>query len=301
MAHYVLAREGFWLGRYADGAEHGRTASASLERTDAWWWLGQAHGLTGLNLVQTGDFAEAIANGARMKEIGRLREDPRLQSYGGWNIAWFEAARGNWERAIAEGAESLERSPDALNSAFSMGALGFAYREKGDHPQAISLLQSAIARLAEFRYGRMVAWYECWLCDAQLWSGDPLIAAATARRALDRGAALRFPWAVAVAERALGRADLASCDLAAARTHLRAAQAGFERMGCRFELALTHMDLARLEHASVDERAARAELDSARVVLSELDAPIYVERVAELTAELSEAASDARAAEPGRG
>ena len=143
-AHYVLAREAFWLGRFADGAEHGRTAAASLERTDEWWWLGHAYAWIGQNLVNTGDFEEALANVARTKEIGRLRDDPRLQSYAGWEIAWYEATRGNWERAIAEGTESLERSPDPLNSAFSMFSLGFSYREKGDHAQAASLLQSSI-------------------------------------------------------------------------------------------------------------------------------------------------------------
>ena len=57
-AHYVRAREAFWRGRFADGAEHGRTAAASLERTDEWWWLGHAHAWIGQNLVNTGDFEE---------------------------------------------------------------------------------------------------------------------------------------------------------------------------------------------------------------------------------------------------
>jgi class 3 adenylate cyclase/tetratricopeptide (TPR) repeat protein len=286
-AHYVLAREGFWLARFADGAEHGRTASASLERTDEWWWLGHAHALTGLNLIQMGDFQEAIENAARMKQIGRLREDPRLQSYGGWNIAWFEATRGNWERAIAEGTESLERSPDALNSSFSMGVLGFSYREKGDHAQAISLLQSGIAQLAEFRYSRMVAWFDAWLCDAQLWSGDPVTATATARGALNLGAQVGYPWAVAVAERALGRAGLATDDLATARTSLARARSAFGRMGCRFELAVTHMDLARLGQAAGQDSDADIEVAAARVLLSELDAPVYRARIDELAAELA--------------
>ena len=57
-------------------------------------------------------------------------------------------------------------------------------------------------------------------------------------------------------------------------------------MGCRFDLAVTHMDLARLEHAFGESPAASVELDAARVLLSELDAPIYLARVDELAAEL---------------
>jgi tetratricopeptide (TPR) repeat protein len=285
-AHYILARHSFWRGRFADGAEHGRTAAASLERTDEWWWLGHAYAWIGQNLVNMGDFEEALANVARMKEIGRLREDPRLQSYAGWEIAWYEATRGNWERAIAEGTESLERSPDPLNSAYSMGFLGFSYREKGDQAQAVSLLQSAIQLLTEFRYSRLVAWLTGWLSDAQLWSGQQATAVETARRALALSEEVGYPWAVAVAQRALGRATLATGDLAAACGRLDEARAAFGRMGCRFDLAVTHMDLARLAHASGEGSATRAALDAARVLLSELDAPIYRARVDELGAEL---------------
>ncbi len=285
-AHYVLAREAFFLGRFADGAEHGRTAAASLERTDEWWWLGHAYAWIGQNLLNMGDFEEALANVARTKEIGRLRDDPRLQSYAGWEIAWYEATRGNWERAIAEGTESLERSPDPLNSAFSMFSLGFSYREKGDHVQAASLLQASIGLLTEFRYGRLAAWLTGWLSEAQLWSGDPATAGETARRALGLSERVAYPWAVAVAQRALGRVSLATEDLAGARGRLDEARSAFGRMGCRFDLAVTHMDLARLQHAFGESPAASVELDAARVLLSELDAPIYLARIDELAAEL---------------
>ena len=149
---------------------------------------------SGSNLVNTGDFEEALANVARTKEIGRLRDDPRLQSYAGWEIAWYEATRGNWERAIAEGTESLERSPDPLNSAYSMFGLGFSYREKGDYvPGGVAARSPSIQLLTEFGYGRLTAWLTGWLSDAQLWSGDPATAAETARRAARPQRAGRLP------------------------------------------------------------------------------------------------------------
>jgi hypothetical protein len=131
-----------------------------------------------------------------------------------------------------------------------------------------------------------VAWLTGWLSDAQLWSGQQATAVETARRALALGEAVGYPWAVAVAQRALGRATLATGDLAAACGRLDEARAAFGRMGCRFDLAVTHMDLARLAHASGEGSATRAALDAARVLLSELDAPIYRARVDELGAEL---------------
>lgn len=173
-----------------------------------------------------------------------------------------------------------------MNSAFSMFSLGFSYREKGDHAQAASLLQSSIQLLAEFRYGRLAAWLTGWLSEAQLWSGDPATAIETARRALGLGEMVGYPWAVAVAHRALGRVSLATEDLAGARGRLDEARAAFGRMGCRFDLAVTHMDLARLQHALGEGSGARVELEAARVLLSELDAPVYLARIDELAAEL---------------
>ena len=41
---YVLSREGFYTGRYAEGLEQARTAVATLEATEEWWWLGHALG-----------------------------------------------------------------------------------------------------------------------------------------------------------------------------------------------------------------------------------------------------------------
>jgi class 3 adenylate cyclase/tetratricopeptide (TPR) repeat protein len=283
-AHYVLSREAFWRGRFAEGVEHGRTAADALERTDEWWWLGHAHGWIGQNLVHQGAFEEALAHVARTKEIGRLRDDPRLQSYAGWEIAWYESTRGNWERAIAEGTESLERSPDPLNSSYSMWALGFSYREKGDYAQAISLLRSAIELLTEYRYDRLVAWLTGWLSDALLGQGDHATAARTAGRALELSQQVAYPWAVAVAQRALGRAATAADDLPTARGRLDEARSAFGTMGCRFELAVTHMDLARLHAAGGCD--AGAELDAARVLLSELEAPVYSARVEALAADL---------------
>ena len=285
-AQYVLARESFWLGRFREGAEHGRAAAASLQRTDEWWFLGHAHAWTGLNVVHTGAFETAIAEASRMKEIGRVREDPRLQSYAAWNIAWYEATRGNWARAIAEGTESLERSPDPLNSAYSMGWLGFAYREKGDHAQAIVLLERAIALLTEFGYSRLVAWFTGWLAEALLWEGDRQRALATAQEAVRLSRGVGFPWAVAVALRSLGRVRADMGDAEAADGHLAEALADFEEMGCAFEVAVTRLALAELALDRGDPEKARAQVEMARAGLAELDAPRYTERAEQMAASL---------------
>ena len=207
-SHYVMAREGFWLGNLAEGAEHGRRAVAALSRTGDWWWLAHSYCWTALNLCNLGRFEEALAEVARARAIGAERADPRIHSYSAWNAGWIQATRGEWEAAIADCTESLETSPDSLNSSYSMGWLGFSYREKGDMGEAIRHLERSIALLTEFRYSRLIAWFKAWLSEAHLCAGDAGTATETARRALSLSEQVGYPWAVAVAQRALGRAAL---------------------------------------------------------------------------------------------
>ena len=80
-AYYVLAREGFWLGRLAEGAERGGQAVEALLRTDDWWWLAHSFCQRSGNLCNLGRFAEALANLAAAQEIGRAHDDTRILSY----------------------------------------------------------------------------------------------------------------------------------------------------------------------------------------------------------------------------
>lgn len=169
---YVLTREDFWLGRWADGVQHGRQAIAALGGADDWWWwLGHASAWKGLNHLQRGEFEDAIRECRRMHEIGVERDDPRLQSYADWNLGWIEATRGDTATAVAHCTRSLERSPDPLNSSYSTWALGFAYREGGDTARAASVLEGAIAVLRRIGYMRLVGWLNLWLSEAYLWAG----------------------------------------------------------------------------------------------------------------------------------
>ena len=242
-AHYVLTREDFWLCRFPSGVENGRRACALLETTDEWWWLGHASAWMAINMFSMGDIDGALEAVGRMNAIGAERQDPRLQSYSDWNAGWFEATRGNWELGISHCQRSLNQSPDPLNSAYSTGWLGFAYREKGDHTHASTLLEEAIARLEEFGYSRLVGWFSGWLADAYLWSGRVALAERAADRAHEVSTAVAYPWAVTVAQRARGRIAAANDDRSEARDLLKRAERDFRRMRADFEAAVTTLDL----------------------------------------------------------
>ena len=144
-ARIVLAWEGFFTGRYAEGAEHGRAAVDALEATEEWWWLSYALGWEAVNQMSLGAFDAALRLVETSRGIGRDRQDPRLQCYGAWMRGRIRAMRGDWEAAIADLDESLERSPDPVNSAFAMGWLGSPIARKAT-PIGPSRFSSSLSR-----------------------------------------------------------------------------------------------------------------------------------------------------------
>ena len=277
-AHYVLAREGFWLSRFAEGAEQAALAVAALQGTEAWWWLGHAHCFAAINLCSLGRFDTALEETARARGLGREREDPRLQSYGAWAAGRVHATRGDWERAIPALTESLRLSPDPLNTSYATGWLGFAHRERGDFAQAVTLLESAVAALTAFRYSRLAGIFRVLLSEAYLWGGREARAREAAESASLLCDELRFAWAGSLARRALGRIALAAGDLAAAERELGPAVERLEAMEAAFDAAVTRLDLAELRARLGDPAGSRAELELARARFAALGAPAYLER-----------------------
>ena len=245
-AHIVLAWEGFFTGRYAEGAEHARAAVAALEPTEEWWWLSYALGWEAVNQMSLGDFDAALGLVERSRAIGRERQDPRIQSYGAWMRGRVRAIRGDWEAAIADLDHSIELAPDPLNRAYATGWLGFAHREKGDQETAIALLGEAIAAMTEFGFQRNVCVLRGFLAGAYRSAGRIDDAREAAAGALSLSRTLRYPWSIALAQRELGRVDLAAGDLAGAERRLGAALEAFAAMDAAFEVAVTRRDLAEL-------------------------------------------------------
>lgn len=275
-AHYVLTREDFWLCRYAQGIENGRRAVELLEGSDDWWWwLGHASSWKGLCHLDRGEFQEALRDCTRMNAIGVERDDPRLQSYSDWNLGWIEATRGNAAAGTIHCMRSLRRSPDPLNSAYSTGWLGFCHRENGDHVEAVDHLERSIAALRGFGYSRLVGWFSAWLADAYLLAGRSQDARRAATEGLEVSGDVGYPWAVAVATRAVGRIAEADGDLGAAAERMADALHRFATIDADFDAAVTRLDLARVTAGSGDDTGARALARTALAAFDAMAAPAY--------------------------
>jgi DNA-binding SARP family transcriptional activator/class 3 adenylate cyclase/tetratricopeptide (TPR) repeat protein len=277
-ARIVLAWEAFFTGRYEEGAEHARTAVVALEPTEEWWWLGYALGWEAVNDMSLGEFDAALRVIERARAVGRERQDPRLHSYSAWMRGRIRAMRGDWEAAIADLNESIESSPDPLNNAYAMGWLGFSHREKGDHAQAITLLEQSVASMTEFRFRRLVCVFGGFLAGAYRSAGRLDEAREAAEGALSLSEELRYPWSITLARRELGRIDLAVGDLARAERALGEALDAFTAMAAAFEAAVTRLDLAELALLRGQPEAAAQHLETCRQSFADLGAPAYLAR-----------------------
>jgi DNA-binding CsgD family transcriptional regulator/tetratricopeptide (TPR) repeat protein len=288
---YILCREGWWTGTFREGIAHGDAAVPLLSGAGDYWWLGHCHFFIAHSFYSLGDFGSALGAAARGGAIGDAVADPRLRSWAAWAGGLYEAARGNSELGVAGCRDGVELSPDGTNTAWALGALGFARREAGDVDAAIADLIKAIELAEETHHPGILARFQGWLAEAYLRARDLDRAESTAQNAFLLATETGCPWVAGLARRTQGRLVAERGDLPTARRLLTDARARLAALDCRFDLALTHMDLAQVEKRS--GRDPEASVSAARSLLSQLDAPTYTERLRALMTEMGISDHDA--------
>ena len=289
-ALYILCREGWWTGAFQEGITQGKAAVPLLAEAGEFWWLGHCHFFIAHSFYSLGDFDAALEAAGRGGAIGEAVADPRLRSWAAWARGLYEAARGNTDVGLEACATGVELSRDGPNTAWALGALGFARREAGDIDGAIQDLLKAIDIAERTHHPGILSRFEGWLAETYVRAGDLDRAEATADSAFSRASQRNCPWVAALARRTHGKILDLRGDREAARRALTDAKARLETLGCRFDLALAHMDIARL--AKKDGRDPEPSISAARALLDELKAPIYSERLRALAAELGCAEHD---------
>lgn len=289
-ALYIRTRQGWWTGRFEEGVRDGGRAIPLLERTGETWWLGHCHFFVAHSLYQMGRFDEALEASARGGAIGDAVADPRLRSWAAWARGLYEAARGETALGIAECERGFELSPDEPNTAWALGALGFARREHGDIEAALADLERAI-RIAE-RTGHpgILSRFLGWLGETRRRAGDLTGATEAAMHSGEIGGGIGCRWVVALSLRTRGRIAFDAGDAPGARRLLGEARAALDDLGCAFDLALCHADLARLARAQ--GRDPGPAMAAALGALDAVPAPIVRERMVRLAGELGLSAHD---------
>src|SRR5262249_33971628 len=245
-AHYVLAREGVWTGRFAAGLESGRRATALLEQAGERWWLVFAYCWLGSNYAFLADFISALEATDRALEHAESLDDVRMQAYAINQAGWITAMRGEGRQAVALADRALGLATDPLASTLATAVLGLGLTECAEYEAARLRLDEAIKGMDRFGYRRLVCWYTAWRAEAWLGMGELERSEGDAREALAASLALGSPWGAAISERTLGRVATARESLSAGGQHLMRALGILERIEARLEIAVTRFDLARV-------------------------------------------------------
>jgi class 3 adenylate cyclase/tetratricopeptide (TPR) repeat protein len=255
-ARYVLAREAWWSGRFAEGLAHGRAASDGLERSDDRWWLAHCLCYIGHNLLYLGDVDDALLAAGRAVEVGAAAGDPRLGSFAAWSRGMYLATRGDGEAAVPECERALALSPDPANTAWAQGMLAFALAQSGRPERAVAGFQDCLGAIHRTRHRRVECWFAGWLAEAHLLSGDPAQARFVAGRALRESERVRVPWAAARALRVMGAAAAVEGDRGRARSALLTALRLQRALCAPLEAGLTALALAESRLVAGDREGA---------------------------------------------
>ena len=281
-ACYVLGRDGFWSGQFAEGIQSSLRAVILLERAGEPWWQGQSYWVAGFNHYVLGQFDEAIDAMERALHLGETLDDHRLDP--SWSLGYIYAALGEVETGIEQCKRSIERSRDPLNSAVSQGFLGYALLEKGDLEAATENLEAASSLMQQAGMQQLEGWFEAFLCEACRRAGDLEKATQWGRSGLEASENAKFSFGMELSRRALGKTAATAERYSEAVELLRDAVRGFETLEAPFELGRTKMALADALRAAGDPDAAATELGQARSLFEECSVPAYVERATRLEA-----------------
>jgi tetratricopeptide (TPR) repeat protein len=172
--------------------------------------------------------------------------------------------------------------PGPLTAAVAQAWLGAACLEMEDPEPAANVLVQAYDKFLRWKCRPLHALVCAWLSDALLGQGHEERALELAEEGRALSDELGFPFAGALARRALGRIARARGALAEAEGHLEGARQAFQSIGAAYEGARTLLDLAVTASASRRPDAAATHLAAAQRVFSDLKVPFYATHVAKL-------------------
>jgi tetratricopeptide (TPR) repeat protein len=284
-AYQTLLVEGLFAGPYQDTIAYAQQAVSCLEQTEERWWLGFA--LFGLGLLYhvVGYFHLSLQTATRLATLGQAIGDRRLLSKAAQNTGWSLATQGEWEAGIVACQEALSLAPDAYETAWTLMLLGFAYLEKGEIVEAVSVLQQAAKQAILYRSLQVQSWVNTYLGEAYNRNGQYEKARDCVHQGLALAQEIKNPYGIGLAHRILGQIAQSQDNPSEAKRAYDEALQTFSASQVRFEQARTHLDLASLAHTQGDHNTATMHLSTAYAWFNKLQVPKWVEKTEQLARE----------------
>jgi tetratricopeptide (TPR) repeat protein len=186
-----------------------------------------------------------------------------------------------------------------LATAVAQAWLGAVCLEMDDPAQAADVLAQAYDKFLGWKCRPLHALVCAWLSDAFLGRGHAERALELAEEGRALSDELGFPFAGALARRALGRIARARGALGEAEGHLEGARQVFHSIGAAYEAARTLLDLAVTTSALGRLDVAAAHLTAAQQAFSDLRVPFYAAHAVKLANNLLGAAQGSRGLKKG--
>jgi tetratricopeptide (TPR) repeat protein len=226
----------------------------------------------------TGDFQHTLEVATRVHAIGQTIGDRRLLAVAVVTLGWSYTEQGAWEAGIEALQHAAAISPDAFETAWIMGNLGYAYMGKGDLAQAIPILEQAVQAADRYRSRQVQSMFRIYLGEAYHLDDQIEKASGSAYQGLKLAEAIKFPWGMGRAQRILGCIALTNGNLAEAEFYLQHALETLASIHACFEQARTHLDCAALAHTQGHQDTATTHLSTAYAWFQKLQVPKWMER-----------------------
>lgn len=277
----MVAAERLQAGSVRECIELGRQAVAHLERAADMEFLANAHAIQGLAHLMLGEVGPAREALGQLRAIGETTGDPRIRCNAAGMLGFLEAMAGDLGAAITWCRQAVELAPESYERAMSIGWLGYAHLERGEGPQAVTMLEEADRMATVYLSRHMQALFKAFLADAYHAVSRFDAAETLAHQAQEIAGDEGYPLVIAATHRTAGRIALAQGATAEARARLEEALRAFAEIEAWIEIARTHLDLAAATHAGADLVACASSLREAHALFASLGVAREVARTAE--------------------
>ncbi len=285
IAHAHISMILFFSHSLPQSIAHGWQAVSLLEQQSDRPRLGRALFFLGFAYTLAGEFQRAQEAAERLHAISDTIGDRRLQVNALSILGLSAITQGEWAAGMEATRLALDLAPDAFETSYLHGLLGYAYVEKGDPTEAIPRLERAVRETEQYHARHIQCVFRVMLGAAYRLDGQFEPAQDLARQSLEMAQQDRNGHNIGRAQRLLGRIAQARGHHAEAESHLQKALATFSSMGARFDVGCTDLDLAIAAHHQGNPGAASTHLSNVHAMFTVLQAPTYEARATQLARE----------------